>query len=249
MQMRTSGFRVPVPVPIQTPNESPRVKFNTRRNRISESGMGTDATRQRITFVGQKQESGLTGADSSRGYSHHAEAVPELSYDLGDLGAVTATMTGRVCRTLVEHCKESNLHGREVGGVLVGHCGERELVGSARGREYDLLVTNAIPICTFDSSSEHLSFTEGAWTRAEDEIRQKHAPDGKIRLGWYHTHPDQGIFFSSKDRTAHDIFAEPFQFALVIDPRGMEAGLFHWVRHADKSLAGPICFSLVRRRK
>jgi proteasome lid subunit RPN8/RPN11 len=254
MPMSTSGLRNSAPAPLPVTDVGPRVKFATRGSRISESSMETDARRQRITFVGQKQESvpRLCEAPSSvsRGEWYHAEAVPELSYDLGALGSVTATITGRVCRTLVEHCKESNLHGREVGGLLVGHRGAREIAGkSSEAREYNLLLTNAIPICSFDSSSDHLSFTEGAWTRAVEEIREKYVPEGKIRLGWYHTHPDQGIFFSSKDQTAHGIFAEPYQIALVVDPRGMETGLFHWARHADKFVAGPICFSLVRRRK
>jgi len=176
--------------------------------------------------------------------------VPELSYELPGLGSVTATITGRVCRMLVEHCKESNFHGREVGGMLVGHCGQREIAGAAvTGPEYELVLTDAIPICSFNNSRDHLSVTEEAWARAEEELRKKYAPQGKVRLGWYHTHPDQGIFFSGKDRTAHRIFGEPYELALVVDPRGMEAGLFHWAWRTSMSVAGPLCFSLVRRRK
>jgi proteasome lid subunit RPN8/RPN11 len=92
------------------------------------------------------------------------------------------------------------------------------------------------------------------WNRADEYIRRKHEPGGKTRLGWYHTHPDQGIFFSSKDKKAHEVFKEPHQFALVVDPRGMEAGLFHWTHAASsnaagRSVTGPICFSLARRRR
>jgi proteasome lid subunit RPN8/RPN11 len=229
------------------------LKFAVRGNRTSELRMATDDVRGRITFVGERTKSVPRSCEASsvvaRTKPYHAESVPELSYDLGRLGFATVTITGRVCRTLVEHCRESNLHGREVGGVLVGHCGTRKIGSNSRNQEFDLVVTNPIPICSFDNSSDHVCFTEGAWMRAEQEIREKYAPEGKKRLGWYHTHPDQGIFFSDKDRTAHGIFAQPYELALVVDPRGMEAGLFHWAWHANKSVAGPICFSLVRSRK
>src|SRR6266404_5974368 len=188
-----------------------RVKFRTRGNDLSEAGGEGDAQRRRITFIGQTKESVPrfceAASSTARPHSHHAEAVPELSYELPGLGSVTATITGRVCRMLVEHCKESNFHGREVGGMLVGHCGQREIAGAAvTGPEYELVLTDAIPICSFNNSRDHLSVTEEAWARAEEELRKKYAPQGKVRLGWYHTHPDQGIFFSGKDRTAHRIF-------------------------------------------
>lgn len=251
--MRTwiDRFRNPAAPAVDDPA---RVKFKDRSRKTSESRMATEGERQRITFVAQKQESvlrvGEVSSPASRADSERPEVVPELSYDLGALGSVTATMTGRVCRVLVEHCGESNLHGREVGGVLVGYGSEVESTpGSNKGRDYDLVVTNATPLRSFDSSSDHLSFTEEVWTRAEEEIREKYAPTGKLRLGWYHTHPDQGIFLSDTDQTAHGIFAEPYQFALVVDPRSMEAGLFHWVGDADKRVAGPIYFSLVPPRR
>lgn len=254
--MRTwiNRFRNPAPPAPPVVDDTARVKFKNRDRKVLESSIGTEGERQRITFVGQKQDSAVrVGGESSsaaRADLDRAEVVPELSYDLGALGSVTATMNGRVCRALAEHCGESNLHGREVGGVLVGYRSEGEFTAqSSEGRNYDLVVTNAIPIRSFDSSSDHLSFTEEVWARAEEEIRKKYASAGKLRLGWYHTHPDQGIFFSDTDQTAHEIFAEPYQFALVIDPRGMNAGLFHWAWDADKKIAGPILFSLAGLRK
>jgi len=236
-------------LPLPLVDVAKRVKFNRKGLRSRESSMASDEQRQRIVFVGQKADAAvhIGEASSTTGRRHPADAtaVPELSFDLGMLGEVTATMTGRLCRALVEHCGESNLHGREVGGVLVGYRSDRELTGnSSGGRNYELVITNAIPVRSFDSSSDHLSFTEESWKRAEQEIREKYAGDGKLWLGWYHTHPAQGIFLSESDQTAHSIFGEPYQFALVVDPRSMQAGLFHWQWHADKLMAGPICFSL-----
>jgi proteasome lid subunit RPN8/RPN11 len=236
-------------LPLALVDASKRAKFNRNGRRASELSMASDEQRQRIVFVDQKTDPairiGEASSSAQRHYPSQAEAVPELSFDLGVLGNVTATMTGAVCRTLVEHCGESNLHGREVGGVLVGYRSERELTkNSSNERSYELVVTNSIPVRSFDSSSDHLSFTEESWKRAEQEIHEKYAGDRKLWLGWYHTHPEQGIFLSDSDETAHSIFAEPYQFALVVDPRSMQAGLFHWRWNADKIVAGPIFFSL-----
>ncbi|MCA9073144.1 MAG: hypothetical protein KDA84_29680, partial [Planctomycetaceae bacterium] len=58
---------------------------------------------------------------------------------------------------------------------------------------------------------------------------RKFEPVGKKRLGWYHTHPTQGLFFSSHDHDVHQIFRQPYQFGLVIDPRVMEAEAYFWM--------------------
>jgi proteasome lid subunit RPN8/RPN11 len=142
----------------------------------------------------------------------------------------------------VEHCRESNVHGREVGGLLVGHRSVHETADGVA--QYDVVLTNAVPVKSFDSSSVRLTFAEDEWTKAEEFIRHRLAPEGKVRIGWYHTHPLQGIFFSGNDQDAHQLFGEPYEFALVIDPRSMEAGLFYWASYSDRHIAGPICFPL-----
>ena len=236
-------------LPLALVDVSKRARFNRNGVRTSELSMASDEQRQRIVFVDQKTDPAfLIGEASSparQRYPSRTDAVPELSFDLGMPGEATATLTGSVCRSLIEHCGESNLHRREVGGVLVGYRSERELTrNSSKARRYELVVTNAIPVRSFDSSSDHLSFTEESWERVGQEIHDKYAGDRKLWLGWYHTHPEQGIFLSDSDQSAHGIFGEPYQFALVVDPRSMQAGLFHWQWHADKLMAGPICFSL-----
>jgi proteasome lid subunit RPN8/RPN11 len=209
---------------------------------------------KRIRFVRQTTNGAahIFGANPVRPYfdSDTGQAVPEVSFDMGAIGRVIATITGRACKTLVEHCGESNLHGREVGGLLVGYKSLRKspAVG-LRSREYDLIVTDSVPVQTFDSSSVHINFTAGALRQAEEAIRVRHMPDGKINLGWYHTHPDQGIFFSAKDQTAHGIFQEPYQIAMVVDPRDMDAGIFYWTANPDRQIAGPVYCSLAERRR
>jgi len=179
-----------------------------------------------------------------------AEGVPELTYDLGVLGVATVTITGRACATMREHCADSNARGCETGGLLVGYREQSRVSIKARGgRKYHLVVTHAIPMSSPTSSSVSWSVNEDEWACAEEKLRAVYAPSGKVRLGWYHTHPDQGIFFSMRDRKAHELFDAPYEFALVIDPRNLDAGLFRWTWNPERSVTGPVSFSLANRRK
>lgn len=184
-------------------------------------------------------------SDTRRVDGLRSGVIPELSYRLASGWTVNVMVLGHACRELIGHCAESNRHGCEVGGLVVGYRFERcpETPGSG---EHGVCVTNLIPIAAFDRSGSHICFDEGAWARAEYELFATYAAEGKCRLGWYHTHPTQGIFFSAQDRNSHTIFRQAHQFALVIDPQGMEAGLFYWRDYNRRAIAGPIRFFLPR---
>lgn len=132
---------------------------------------------------------------------------------------------------LLAHCAESNVHGREVCGLLLG-------VTKNQGERCFLAVTDILPFEASDASGAHVSANEDAWVWAEAQIEERF--QGRERLGWYHTHPTQGIFFSGSDKDFHSIFTKPYQFALVVDPRFPEVGLFHWQDRQAGQIAGPI---------
>ncbi len=194
-----------------------------------------------------------SGADSSEGSADGdrsvrcgSAAVPELWYETAPGVGATVTITGQACESLRVHGDESNSKGREVGGILVGY----QWRGSNNAsREQNVLVSDAIPIQPLESSRGHLSFGELEWRDAEQELARRYAPQGKVKVGWYHTHPYQGIFFSAQDEAAHRMFRLPYHFALVVDPRFMEAGLFYWNGSNRKTLEGPIRFALAPGRK
>jgi proteasome lid subunit RPN8/RPN11 len=230
-----------------------RIKFIERDSEHCVDERGTRSAPKECASVASASQISLPG-NSCQSQSvppqirrMRADVVPEVRYQLRSGSYVNATISGRVCRGLADHGAQSNEHGREVGGIVVGHWHEQR--GPDGESEHSLTLTDLIPVASFDSSSAHISFTERDWVRAEEEFVQKYAPAHKIRLGWYHTHPLQGIFFSEKDQNAHAMFSEPYQFALVIDPLRMEAGWFYWKSHEDRILAGPICFGLIRARK
>jgi hypothetical protein len=59
-------------------------------------------------------------------------------------------------------------------------------------------------------------------------IMDEHHPGKKI-VGWYHSHPDFGVFLSDMDMFIHrHFFNLPWQVAHVYDPIRKEEGVFVW---------------------
>ena len=110
----------------------------------------------------------------------------------------------------------------EVGGFLLG--------GVFHDPEHDTLF---VEICEYVQATSQLSqhhsltFTHDSWAAVHRQIEQKF-PDQKI-VGWHHTHPGFGIFLSRQDEFIHrHFFQQPWQVALVVDPRQGELGFFQW---------------------
>jgi proteasome lid subunit RPN8/RPN11 len=165
----------------------------------------------------------------------------QLSYELDSRETVTVRMHASACHGLVRHCEQSSRHGYEVAGVLAGY---RHESSGANGIQYCLDVTDVLPIESQDRSGSHIRVDEKSWGCVERMLLELNGSQEKCKLAWYHTHPTQGIFFSRGDWESHLLFARPYQFALVVDPSSMTAGLFHWSNYDRRLQGGPVCFSL-----
>jgi proteasome lid subunit RPN8/RPN11 len=173
------------------------------------------------------------------------EGAPSFTYSLSSGVVVGVTLTNQVCHLLVRHCDESNRHGREVGGVIAGYSFEAEAAGGRKNIQ--TVATDIIPVESSDSSGAHLCLSESDWLYVQRQFDEKYSAQGKVRVGWYHTHPTQSVFFSNMDADAHTVFRQQHQFALVVDPRKMEAGLFYWMDYEKLLHAGPLRFMLEAR--
>ncbi len=116
----------------------------------------------------------------------------------------------------------------EVGGALLG-----------RPYQFDdeiyLDVRAAIPAVTADQGPVHFTFTADAWAQLHKDRMQRY-PDYDI-VGWFHTHPDLGVFYSSDDVIVHSAaFTLPWHVGIVIDPLRKETALFGW----KQEILGPI---------
>src|SRR4051812_41992298 len=163
------------------------------------------ANSRRVTFLARESATAApfvaeTAVRVQRGADHLADIRYQLK-DGSEVRIITPSHTAHALRT---HAAESNVHGLEVGGLLVGFCDMK--LHSDGITDYFVVLTDTIPLRSRDTSDSHVAFDEECWNFVDDEMDAHHTPRGKVRLGWYHTHPTQGIFFSNHDRDAHTIF-------------------------------------------
>ena len=110
-------------------------------------------------------------------------------------------------------------HPEECGGLLLG---EVFADGDDPARSRAVLVTQAVAAEEFASTAISLRMSSDVWERARGRL-------GPLELvvGWYHSHPGLGAFFSDTDRrTQRAFFAQAYSVGWVVDPLGGEAAWF-----------------------
>ncbi|MCH5375519.1 MAG: hypothetical protein JJ992_16235, partial [Planctomycetes bacterium] len=109
----------------------------------------------------------------------------------------------------------------ELGGVMLG--GQFE---DGAGQPY-VLVQDSLRARHYENSKGSFKFTHDTWS--DISRRRNEFPDNLQMVGWYHTHPDWGVFLSGMDMFICDhFFNRPLDVALVIDPCRDERGWFQW---------------------
>jgi proteasome lid subunit RPN8/RPN11 len=108
----------------------------------------------------------------------------------------------------------------EICGVLVG-LWQRDDAGPFA------LISEYIRCDSAKSGFAEVTFTHDAWTKINVQMDTKFT-DLKI-VGWYHSHPNFGIFLSDRDIFIHEhFFSGPGQIAHVVDPVRKIDGVFAW---------------------
>jgi proteasome lid subunit RPN8/RPN11 len=98
-------------------------------------------------------------------------------------------------------------------------------------------VKAALPASSADHGPVHFTFSADSWSKLHRD-RAAHYANLDI-VGWFHTHPDLGVFYSSDDVVVHSAaFTQPWHVGLVVDPLRDEASFFGWVGGALSPLAG-----------
>ncbi len=99
----------------------------------------------------------------------------------------------------------------EAGGLLIGK------VHSLSSLERDLIaieITSFVPSNDFDGSAVALRMNSSVWSQTSQVIGAD-----ELVVGWYHSHPNLGAFFSGTDRvTQRRFFSNAYSIGLVIDP-------------------------------
>jgi len=113
---------------------------------------------------------------------------------------------GEVWSAISTHLSSTHI---EQGGLLIG----RAFAASPLA---DILITieRSVPSQLFDGTSVSLVMGSQVWEDARVTL-----PEGRSVIGWYHSHPDLGAFFSGTDRlTQKQFFDNPHSVGLVHDP-------------------------------
>ncbi|HEU0113863.1 MAG TPA: Mov34/MPN/PAD-1 family protein [Thermomicrobiales bacterium] len=108
----------------------------------------------------------------------------------------------------------------EAGGVLIGSVWRDPASGQTL-----VDVVAALPALGAYGSPTYFRFTPAAWDAISRERDALH-PD-LLTVGWYHSHPGLGVFYSGTDRAAQRaFFGRPWNVGVVIDPAAGAFGLF-----------------------
>ena len=111
----------------------------------------------------------------------------------------------------------------ELGGLLIGNVISSIDLNSSI---VAIRIVDAFASSDFDSTSVSLSMNPNIWQRANE-----YCDNNTFVVGWYHSHPNLGAFFSGTDRkTQKDFFFHNYSLGLVVDPiRNEEC----WFRGSD----------------
>ncbi|MFK7964811.1 MAG: Mov34/MPN/PAD-1 family protein [Burkholderiaceae bacterium] len=141
----------------------------------------------------------------------------------GDQSAAASIVTidAAVHQTVLAHLRTSN---KELGGLLLGRAwGNPENPVEAAWVE----VLASIPATDSSGTGYSLRMGAGVWSAANaglDDLNaaasaQTKGENAARIIGWYHSHPGLGAFFSATDRTTQAaFFTNAYSIGWVIDP-------------------------------
>ncbi|MEE2639172.1 MAG: hypothetical protein VX768_00980 [Planctomycetota bacterium] len=129
----------------------------------------------------------------------------------------------------------------ELGGVMLGGQFEDE-----EGNPF-VIVTDSLRAEHYEATKGSFKFTHQTWQKIS---RQRNEfPQDLQMVGWYHTHPDWGVFLSGMDMFICDnFFNRPLDLALVIDPCRGDRGWFQWIGDTGEKIRRTGGFYLIGSR-
>jgi proteasome lid subunit RPN8/RPN11 len=144
--------------------------------------------------------------------------LPTAPFPGGRDQAFRIFLDPRVHEAIVKHANADSTV--EICGVLVGTLG-RDDSGPF------VAITESIQGDAAASKFAEVTFTHETWSKINAEMDSRYS--NLAIVGWYHTHPDFGIFLSDRDRFIQEnFFSGPGQVAYVVDPIRKVEGFFAW---------------------
>ena len=163
-----------------------------------------------------------------------AELAPDLDALLRGLGEDSGLLIAVSAAAIEAVTRHLAAHDEEQGGLLLG---EVYADGADAAVSRVVRVTQAVPSQDFASTGVSLRMESGVW----DEARRRLGPQEMI-VGWYHSHPGLGAFFSDTDRrTQRAFFPHVYSVGWVVDPL---RGDSEWFVGADSAPPARIAYGV-----
>jgi proteasome lid subunit RPN8/RPN11 len=129
----------------------------------------------------------------------------------------------------------------ELGGVLLGG----QFLDHT-GRPF-VVITDCLRAEHYEATRGSFKFTHQTW--AEITRQREQFPSDLQMVGWYHTHPDWGVFLSGMDDfICQNFFDGDLDVALVIDPCRQERAFFQWDRQTPPQTRRTHGFTMISSR-
>lgn len=144
--------------------------------------------------------------------------APGLTARHASGGGLLVVVPDEVRASVLRHLRGSQ---DEQGGLLLGEVfADDDRVSIAASRA--VLIRQPVPALEFSGSAVSLRMEPGVWDRARLALRPL-----ELVVGWYHSHPGLGAFFSATDRrTQSAFFPHPYSVGWVVDPLLEEEAFF-----------------------
>jgi proteasome lid subunit RPN8/RPN11 len=128
----------------------------------------------------------------------------------------TLAVTKSVRAQVMSHLQTSAF---ELGGLLIGTVGRINSTTSLQRFEV-VIVSHSVAAEFSESTSVSLRMPAHVWSAANQVILAEQTTALPLRVvGWYHSHPNLGAFFSQTDRhTQASFFNHDYNLGWVIDP-------------------------------
>ena len=116
-------------------------------------------------------------------------------------------------KKIEDHCfSETQI---EVGGFLVGYL-----------KDETSYVTNVFPAKHSIGAGTQLTFTHDSWSAIYEQLEKE--PEGTSLIGWFHSHPNFGVFLSEHDKFIQsNFFKQDGKITIVVDPIRGRRGWFY----------------------
>lgn len=148
------------------------------------------------------------------------ESLRETSFPAPRQASFRVHFDSQAYTAMIQHASEDV--SVEICGVLVGDW-ERDADGPF------VTVRNFIRCDSAAKKFAEVTFTHESWSHINKEMDTKF--QAQRIVGWYHSHPNFGVFLSDRDLfIQQNFFSGPGQIALVIDPVRKIEGVFEWRR-------------------